>query len=105
MRGHRREAGLGEPLKLACLLRNAFQRFRHRAAEDPDSRNKRSANDDRKDQPPELEIPNVLNKVILGGQQQYAAAIAFAEDELRQPEQIIPSVVITDDPFVSFEIL
>jgi hypothetical protein len=26
MRGNRREAGLPEPLKLACLLRNAFQR-------------------------------------------------------------------------------
>jgi hypothetical protein len=79
--------------------------LRHPAAEYPDSRNKGSANDDRKDESPKLEIPDVLDKVILRGQQEYAAAIAFAEGELRQPEQVIPSVVITDDPFVFVEIV
>ena len=50
--------------------------------------------------PVELEPADVLDEVILGGQHQDAAAVAFAEGELRQPEQVIPSFVITDVPFV-----
>ncbi len=105
MRGHRHEARLRERLKLARLRRNASQGLRHRAAEHPDNRKKGRANDDRENQPLELELPDVLDKVILGGQQQYAAAITFAEGELRQPEQVIPSVVITDGSFVVVEVV
>ena len=97
MRGHRHETGLSERLKLARLRRNAFQSSRHRAAEHPDHRKKGGTGDDREDESLELQLPDVLNKVILGGQQQYAAAIPFAEAELRQPEQVIPSFVIPDE--------
>ena len=68
-------------------------------------RNKGRTGDDREDQSLELQFSDVLNKVILGGQQQYAAAIPFAEAELRQPEQVIPSFVITDDAFVLVEVV
>ena len=91
MRGNRHQTGLRQRLKLARLRRNAFQRLRHRAAEHPDDRNKGRASDDREDEPIELQLADVLDEVILGRQQQYAAAISFAEGEFRQPEQIIPA--------------
>ena len=79
--------------------------MRHRAAEHPDHRQKGRTDDDREEQSGELEPPDVLDKVVLGRQQQDAAAIAFAEGEFRQPEQVTLSVVVTDDSLVVVEVV
>ena len=44
-------------------------------------------NDDREDKAIELELADVLDKIILSGQQQYAAIVTFAEREFRYPEE------------------
>ena len=78
-------------------------RFREcdiRAAEHPDQRHEGGADEDREEQPGELELPDVLDEVILGGQQHDAAAIPFADDEFGQPEQVILSVVVADKALV-----
>ena len=79
--------------------------MRHRAAKHPDDRNEGQAGDGRKNEPIELQLADVLDEVILGRQQQDAAAISFTKGEFCQPEQIAVSVVIMDNAFVSVEVV
>ena len=101
---HRHRIGLGEILEFSCLRGNGIQRTRHAAAEHPDHRDEGRADNNREDQSRELELPDVLDKIILGRQQQYAGAVSFAERELRQPEQVTPALVITNDSFVDVDV-
>ena len=62
--------------------------------------NKGRASNDCEDQPGELELPNTLDKVFLGREQQYVDIVLLAQSEFRQPEQVVPPLVVTDISFV-----
>ena len=80
-----------------------FQGKRHFAAEYPNGRNECRTGNDCENQSGELQFPDVLNKVVLGRQQQYVGVVSLTQGDLRQPEQVALALVVTDISFIVVE--